>query len=76
MVHYRHRDRPNRWEADVARIVVDVMLKPEIHDPQGEAIAYSPDGKSFLTLSDEPVQTTLRKRTPSTTIETAAVSAE
>jgi phosphoribosylformylglycinamidine synthase PurS subunit len=23
----------------VARIVVDVMLKPEIHDPQGEAIA-------------------------------------
>jgi phosphoribosylformylglycinamidine synthase PurS subunit len=39
MVHYRHRDRPNRWEADVARIVVDVMLKPEIHDPQGEAIA-------------------------------------
>jgi phosphoribosylformylglycinamidine synthase len=39
MVHYRHRDRPNLWEADVARIVVDVMLKPEIHDPQGEAIA-------------------------------------
>jgi phosphoribosylformylglycinamidine synthase len=23
----------------VARIVVDVVLKPEIHDPQGEAIA-------------------------------------
>jgi phosphoribosylformylglycinamidine synthase subunit PurS len=23
----------------VARVVVDVMLKPEIHDPQGEAIA-------------------------------------
>ncbi len=23
----------------MARIVVDVMLKPEIHDPQGEAIA-------------------------------------
>jgi phosphoribosylformylglycinamidine synthase PurS subunit len=23
----------------LARIVVDVMLKPEIHDPQGEAIA-------------------------------------
>jgi hypothetical protein len=35
-------------------------------EPQGEAIAYSPDGKFFLTLSDEPVQTTLRKRTPST----------
>jgi phosphoribosylformylglycinamidine synthase len=24
---------------DVARVVVDVVLKPEIHDPQGEAIA-------------------------------------
>jgi phosphoribosylformylglycinamidine synthase subunit PurS len=23
----------------VARFVIDVMLKPEIHDPQGEAIA-------------------------------------
>jgi phosphoribosylformylglycinamidine synthase len=23
----------------VSRIIVDVMLKPEIHDPQGEAIA-------------------------------------
>ncbi|HEX2320852.1 MAG TPA: phosphoribosylformylglycinamidine synthase subunit PurS [Streptosporangiaceae bacterium] len=23
----------------MAKIVVDVMLKPEIHDPQGEAIA-------------------------------------
>jgi phosphoribosylformylglycinamidine synthase subunit PurS len=23
----------------VARVIVDVMLKPEIHDPQGEAIA-------------------------------------
>jgi phosphoribosylformylglycinamidine synthase subunit PurS len=23
----------------VARVVVEVMLKPEIHDPQGEAIA-------------------------------------
>jgi len=23
----------------VARIIVEVMLKPEIHDPQGEAIA-------------------------------------
>ncbi|MGH3275863.1 MAG: phosphoribosylformylglycinamidine synthase subunit PurS [Streptosporangiaceae bacterium] len=23
----------------MARVIVDVMLKPEIHDPQGEAIA-------------------------------------
>jgi phosphoribosylformylglycinamidine synthase len=26
-------------EGYVARVVVDVVLKPEIHDPQGEAIA-------------------------------------
>lgn len=26
-------------QEQVARIVVDVMLRPEIHDPQGEAIA-------------------------------------
>jgi phosphoribosylformylglycinamidine synthase PurS subunit len=25
--------------SDVPRFVIDVMLKPEIHDPQGEAIA-------------------------------------
>jgi phosphoribosylformylglycinamidine synthase PurS subunit len=27
------------YAARVARVIVDVMLKPEIHDPQGEAIA-------------------------------------
>jgi phosphoribosylformylglycinamidine synthase subunit PurS len=27
------------YAALVPRVVVDVMLKPEIHDPQGEAIA-------------------------------------
>jgi phosphoribosylformylglycinamidine synthase subunit PurS len=34
-------DRPARSRTlrAVAKIVVDVMLKPEIHDPQGEAIA-------------------------------------
>jgi phosphoribosylformylglycinamidine synthase PurS subunit len=26
-------------EGQLARVVVEVMLKPEIHDPQGEAIA-------------------------------------
>ena len=31
--------RPVPYAACVARVVVDVMLKPEIHDPQGEAIA-------------------------------------
>jgi len=30
---------PSRTLRPVAKIVVDVMLKPEIHDPQGEAIA-------------------------------------
>jgi phosphoribosylformylglycinamidine synthase PurS subunit len=30
--------RRSRTLRDVAKIVVDVMLKPEIHDPQGEAI--------------------------------------
>jgi phosphoribosylformylglycinamidine synthase PurS subunit len=30
---------PSRTLRAVAKIVVDVMLKPEIHDPQGEAIA-------------------------------------
>ena len=29
----------SRTLRDVAKIVVDVMLKAEIHDPQGEAIA-------------------------------------
>jgi phosphoribosylformylglycinamidine synthase subunit PurS len=31
--------RVSRTLPPVARVVVDVMLKPEIHDPQGEAIA-------------------------------------
>ena len=44
----RHKALPaapgsNRWRLayapHVARVVVEVMLKPEIHDPQGEAIA-------------------------------------
>jgi phosphoribosylformylglycinamidine synthase subunit PurS len=26
------------WEDTLARVIVDVMLKPEIHDPQGEAV--------------------------------------
>src|SRR5580698_3183444 len=32
---------PGGWRTlrSVARVVVEVMLKPEIHDPQGEAIA-------------------------------------
>ncbi len=30
---------PGLYAAGVTRIIVDVMLKPEIHDPQGEAIS-------------------------------------
>ena len=30
--------RPPGEDSFVARVVVDVMLKPEIHDPQGEAV--------------------------------------
>jgi phosphoribosylformylglycinamidine synthase subunit PurS len=33
----------------VARVVIDVMLKPEIHDPQGDAIA---DSAQRLGYSD------------------------
>lgn len=36
-------------------------------EPQGEAIAYSVDGASFVTLSDEQGQTALRTWTPSDT---------
>jgi phosphoribosylformylglycinamidine synthase subunit PurS len=32
-------DSSPRTVRDVPRYVIDVMLKPEIHDPQGEAIA-------------------------------------
>ena len=33
-----HRAQSRREAGTVARIVVDVMLRKEIHDPQGEAI--------------------------------------
>lgn len=32
---------PSALGGYVARVVIDVMLKPEIHDPQGDAIAES-----------------------------------
>jgi phosphoribosylformylglycinamidine synthase PurS subunit len=35
----RGQVRRSRTLRDVPKIVVDVMLKPEIRDPQGEAIA-------------------------------------
>lgn len=35
-------------------------------EPQGEAIAYSADGTSFLTISDEAGPTTMRRHVPAT----------
>ncbi|MDT5024882.1 MAG: hypothetical protein QOE61_1308 [Micromonosporaceae bacterium] len=35
-------------------------------EPQGEAIGYTPDGKTFVTVSDEQGTTTLRSHVPST----------
>ncbi len=41
-------------------------------EPQGEAIAYTVDGRDFLTLSDEPGPTTLRRYRPSSELVPAA----
>ncbi len=49
-------------------------VTPLPNEPQGEAIAYSPDGTTFLTLSDEPGPTTLR-RYPVATATTVATTA-
>ena len=35
----------------MARVIVDVMLKPEIHDPQGEAIASAARRLGFSQVS-------------------------
>jgi phosphoribosylformylglycinamidine synthase subunit PurS len=54
----------------VARVIVDVMLKPEIHDPQGEAVLSAArrlgfgsvtgvrQGKRFELELDGPADTT------------------
>jgi phosphoribosylformylglycinamidine synthase subunit PurS len=36
---WRGRRRRLTYAAVVPKVVIDVMLKPEIHDPQGDAIA-------------------------------------
>jgi phosphoribosylformylglycinamidine synthase PurS subunit len=58
----------------VARVVVEVMLKPEIHDPQGEAIASAchrlgfgqvvgvRQGKRFEVELSEPADETVLDR--------------
>lgn len=35
----------------MARVIVDVMLKPEIHDPQGEAVLSAARRLGFGTLT-------------------------
>ena len=37
-------------EGYVARVIVDVMLKPEIHDPQGEAVLSASHRLGFGTV--------------------------
>jgi phosphoribosylformylglycinamidine synthase len=37
--------------AHVAKVIVDVMLKPEIHDPQGEAVLSASHRLGFGTLT-------------------------
>jgi phosphoribosylformylglycinamidine synthase subunit PurS len=38
-------------EGYVARVVVDVMLKPEIHDPQGEAVLNASHRLGFANVT-------------------------
>jgi phosphoribosylformylglycinamidine synthase subunit PurS len=35
----------------VARVIVDVMLKPEIHDPQGEAVLSASQRLGFASVT-------------------------
>jgi hypothetical protein len=53
-------------DGDVATAITTgrprITLLPD--EPQGEAIAYTVDGQSFLTVSDEPGPTTLRRYRP------------
>ncbi|GAA2633740.1 hypothetical protein GCM10010399_77820 [Dactylosporangium fulvum] len=39
-------------------------ITPLPNEPQGEAIAYTPDGKSFVTASDQPKTSTILRYTP------------
>jgi hypothetical protein len=39
-------------------------ITPLPNEPQGEAIAYTPDGRSFVTASDQPKTSSLLKYTP------------
>ena len=41
----------NALEGYVARVIVDVMLKPEIHDPQGEAVLSASHRLGFASIT-------------------------
>ncbi len=52
------------------------LITPMPHEPQGEAISYTADGKDFVTVSNQPSSTPILKYTPSTpAIVKAAASA-
>ncbi|MDQ1626896.1 MAG: phosphoribosylformylglycinamidine synthase subunit PurS [Actinomycetota bacterium] len=46
------RPSPTRRSARMARVVVDVMLKPEILDPQGQAVAHALPRLGFDGVTD------------------------
>lgn len=56
-------------DGDVVKAITTQLprVTPLPDEPQGEAIAYTVDGRSFLTVSDEEGPTELRRYTPSTT---------
>jgi hypothetical protein len=55
-------------DGDVVKAITTGVPRatPLPDEPQGESIAYTPDGKSFLTLSDVSGPTELRRYQPST----------
>ena len=68
-------DRAGGWRTlpHVARVVVEVMLKPEIHDPQGEAIASACHRLGFGQVVGPPGQA-VRGRARRRTADEAAVA--
>jgi len=59
------------WDAPDGDVVKAITTgKPRVtvlaDEPQGEAIAYTSDGTAFLTVSDQPGATTMRRHDPST----------
>jgi hypothetical protein len=60
------------WDAPDGDVVKAITTtQPRVtalpDEPQGESVAYTPDGSAFLTVSDEPGPTVLRRYARSTT---------